>query len=240
MDHATEPIKVGVITDQTGPLSFMGIANANVARMVDRRHQRAGRPAGPAARAVPRRQRDDRQRRGSGRDQARPGGPRRCDPRRHLQLHAAGHQGPGGRRGQDALHLPRAVRGAGVRPAHLLHRPGAGAADRAAHPLADAARPGAKTFYLPSADYIWPHVLNEKVREVVTANGGSIVGEEYFPLDHTDYARDRRADHRRAVPTSSSTRSFRPGSRRSSSSSTTPASRSAAGISSAPTSTRTS
>ena len=47
---------------------------------------------------------------------------------------------------------------------------------------------GAKTFYFPSADYIWPHVLNEKVREVATANGGAIVGEEYFPLDHTDYA----------------------------------------------------
>ena len=46
---------------------------------------------------------------------------------------------------------------------------------------------GAKTFYLPSADYIWPHVLNARVREVVAANGGSIVGEEYFPLDHTDY-----------------------------------------------------
>src|SRR5262249_14717534 len=29
-----QPIKVGVITDLTGPLSFMGIANANVARMV--------------------------------------------------------------------------------------------------------------------------------------------------------------------------------------------------------------
>ena len=27
-------IKVGVICDQTGPLSFMGIADANVARMV--------------------------------------------------------------------------------------------------------------------------------------------------------------------------------------------------------------
>ena len=27
-------IKVGVITDQTGPLSFMGVANANVAKMV--------------------------------------------------------------------------------------------------------------------------------------------------------------------------------------------------------------
>jgi branched-chain amino acid transport system substrate-binding protein len=30
----SEPIKVGVITDLTGPLSFMGIANANVADMV--------------------------------------------------------------------------------------------------------------------------------------------------------------------------------------------------------------
>src|SRR5213083_1104096 len=40
---------------------------------------------------------------------------------------------------------------------------------------------GAKKFYLPSADYIWPHTLNKKVREVATANGGAIVGEEYFP-----------------------------------------------------------
>jgi ABC-type branched-subunit amino acid transport system substrate-binding protein len=31
---SVDPIKLGVITDQTGPLSFMGIANANVAKMV--------------------------------------------------------------------------------------------------------------------------------------------------------------------------------------------------------------
>ena len=30
----TGSIKVGVIADQTGPLSFVGLANANVARMV--------------------------------------------------------------------------------------------------------------------------------------------------------------------------------------------------------------
>jgi branched-chain amino acid transport system substrate-binding protein len=48
-------------------------------------------------------------------------------------------------------------------------------------------RTGAKKFYLPSADYIWPHTMNRKVREVVTANGGAIVGEEYFPLDHAEY-----------------------------------------------------
>jgi branched-chain amino acid transport system substrate-binding protein len=46
---------------------------------------------------------------------------------------------------------------------------------------------GARKFYLPSADYIWPHVLNGRVREVVTAHGGEIVGEEYYPLDHMDY-----------------------------------------------------
>src|SRR5262249_39378255 len=47
---------------------------------------------------------------------------------------------------------------------------------------------GAKKFFCPSADYIWPHTLNKKLREVTTAHGGSIVGEEYFPMDHADYA----------------------------------------------------
>jgi len=46
---------------------------------------------------------------------------------------------------------------------------------------------GARKFYLPSADYIWPHVMNRKVRQLATANGGSIVGEEYYPLDHMEY-----------------------------------------------------
>jgi ABC-type branched-subunit amino acid transport system substrate-binding protein len=47
---------------------------------------------------------------------------------------------------------------------------------------------GARTFYLPSADYIWPHVMNRKVHEVASANGGRIVGELYFPIDHADWA----------------------------------------------------
>src|SRR5262249_20337782 len=46
---------------------------------------------------------------------------------------------------------------------------------------------GAKKFYCPSADYIWPHVMNQSLRKVASANGGSIVGEEYFPLDQSDY-----------------------------------------------------
>src|SRR5512143_2120708 len=31
---ADRPARVGIITDQTGPLQFMGVANANVARLV--------------------------------------------------------------------------------------------------------------------------------------------------------------------------------------------------------------
>jgi ABC-type branched-subunit amino acid transport system substrate-binding protein len=48
---------------------------------------------------------------------------------------------------------------------------------------------GAKKFYLPSADYIWPRLLNKAATRVVRANGVEIVGEDYFPLDHLDYAR---------------------------------------------------
>ena len=71
-------------------------------------------------------------------------------------------------------------------PADLLHRPCASAAGRLHDSVADAEN-GGKKIYCPSADYIWPHTMNRKLREVATANGGAIVGEEYFPLDHTDY-----------------------------------------------------
>jgi branched-chain amino acid transport system substrate-binding protein len=46
---------------------------------------------------------------------------------------------------------------------------------------------GARRFYLPSADYIWPRVMNRKVHEVASANGGRVVGEEYYPIDHAEW-----------------------------------------------------
>src|SRR5439155_24658958 len=48
---------------------------------------------------------------------------------------------------------------------------------------------GARSFYMPSADYIWPRTLNKKVREVVGAEGGDILGVDYFLLDLTDVER---------------------------------------------------
>ena len=47
---------------------------------------------------------------------------------------------------------------------------------------------GGKKFYLPSADYVWPHTLNKYARKVIESNGGEVVGEEYFPVDHNEYS----------------------------------------------------
>ena len=135
----TDPIKVGVITDLTGPLSFMGIANANVADMVVHDLNASGGLLGRPLRLIVEDSATDDAARGGRRHQDGRRARRRRRARRHLQLDAAGDQGPRGRARAEALHLPRAVRGPGVRPADLLHRPGAGAADRAALPVAHGA-----------------------------------------------------------------------------------------------------
>jgi len=47
---------------------------------------------------------------------------------------------------------------------------------------------GNKRFAMPSANYIWPQLLNKWAREVIEANGGEIVMEEYYPLDQLEYS----------------------------------------------------
>ena len=64
-------IKVGVIAEQTGALSFMGGANAKVAKMVVDDINANGGLLGRTDRSLPRGRRDDRQRRRRQSDQAR-------------------------------------------------------------------------------------------------------------------------------------------------------------------------
>jgi ABC-type branched-subunit amino acid transport system substrate-binding protein len=182
-----EPIKVGVIADQTGPLSFVGAANANVARMVigdiNAKGGLLGRHlelcledsatddavAGEVARKLV--------------DQDRVDvifGGIYSSTRQAIKSSAVTH-------GKTLYIYPEQYEGEESDP--LIFCTGPGPAQQVDPFIPWLMREtGARTFYLPSADYIWPHVLNRRVREVVTANGGSIVGEEYFPLDHTDYA----------------------------------------------------
>jgi branched-chain amino acid transport system substrate-binding protein len=47
---------------------------------------------------------------------------------------------------------------------------------------------GGKRFALPSANYVWPKLLNQYARKVIQANGGEVVFEEYYPLDQVEYS----------------------------------------------------
>jgi ABC-type branched-subunit amino acid transport system substrate-binding protein len=59
---------------------------------------------------------------------------------------------------------------------------------------------GRKRFAMPSANYVWPQLLNKYARRVIEANGGEVVFEEYYPLDQPEYSatigkiRDGRVD----------------------------------------------
>jgi len=182
-----DPIKVGVITDLTGPLSFMGVANANVADMVVSDLNAAGGLLGRQLRLVVEDSATD--------DAAAAGAATRMVDDHDVDVVLGGIysstrqaiKGPVVERGRKLYIYPEQYEGQESDP--LIFCTGPVPAQQV-DPLMPwlMERTGAKSFYLPSADYIWPHVLNDKVREVVTGLGGTIVGEEYHPLDHLDHA----------------------------------------------------
>jgi ABC-type branched-subunit amino acid transport system substrate-binding protein len=181
-----DPIKVGVIADQTGPLSAVGLANANVARMVIGDINAKG---GLLGRHLELCLED------SATDDAVAGEKAaKLVERDNVDVVFGGIysstrqaiKGPVVTAGKTLYIYPEQYEGEESDP--LIFCTGPVPAQQLDPFIPWLMREtGAKTFYLPSADYIWPHVLNRRVRELVTANGGAIVGEEYFPLDHTDY-----------------------------------------------------
>ncbi len=46
---------------------------------------------------------------------------------------------------------------------------------------------GAKSFYLLGSDYIWPRTSNKIARKHIEKLGLDVVGEEYYPLGHTQF-----------------------------------------------------
>jgi len=181
-----DPIRVGVIAEQTGPLSFVGLANANVARMVIGDINAKG---GLVGRQLELQLED-----GATDDAVAAAAATKLVEQDNVDVIFGGIysstrqaiQGPAVDQGKTLYIYPEQYEGGESDPLIFCTGPGpAQQIDRFIPWLMR--KTGAKTFYFPSADYIWPHVLNERVRKVVTANGGSIVGEEYHPLDHMDY-----------------------------------------------------
>ena len=179
-------IKVGVITDLTGALSFMGMANANVAKMVIADVNATG---GLLGRRIDLYLEDS-----ATTDSVAAAKATKLVEQDQVDVVFGGIysstrqaiKGPAVVTGKKLYIYPEQYEGGECDP--LIFCTGPGPAQQV-EPLIPwlMQETGAKRFYLPSADYIWPHVMNKKVREMVTANGGTIVGEEYFPLDHADY-----------------------------------------------------
>jgi ABC-type branched-subunit amino acid transport system substrate-binding protein len=179
------PIKVGVIADQTGPLTFVGQANANVARMVIGDINAKG---GLLGREVKLFLEDSE----TSDAAAAASAGRLVDQDVDVILggiYSSARQAIKSvavQQGRKLYIYPEQYEGEESDP--LVFCTGPGPAQQV-DPFIPwlMQETGAKKFYLPSADYIWPRTMNRKVREIVTARGGEIVGEEYFPLDHTDY-----------------------------------------------------
>ena len=178
-------IKLGLIADQTGPLSFVGIANTNVAKMVVDDINAAGGLLGRRVELIV----ED----SATIDSVAEAKAEKLILRDNVDvvfggIYSSTRQAIKGpvTKGRKLYIYPEQYEGQECDP--LIFCTGPGPAQQL-EPFIPwlMQTTGAKTFYLPSADYIWPHVMNKKVRELVTANGGQIVGEEYYPLDHMHY-----------------------------------------------------
>jgi ABC-type branched-subunit amino acid transport system substrate-binding protein len=181
-----DPIRVGVIADQTGPLSVIGMAMANVARMVVGDINAKG---GLLGRQLELHLED-----GATDDAVAAAAARKLVEADEVDVVLGG----------VFSSSRQAIKGAAVVEGETLYIYPEQYEGQEADPLVFCTGPvpaqqvdplipwlmretGARRFYLPSADYIWPHVMNGRVRELVEANGGTIVGEEYHPLDHADW-----------------------------------------------------
>src|SRR5258708_12259157 len=181
-----QSIRVGVIADQTGPLWAMGVANANVARMlVDDINGRGG----LLGRKVELYLED-----GATIDSVAEAKATKLVQHDNVDVIFGGIfsstrqaiKGPAVVKGRKLYIYPEQYEGQESDP--LIFCTGPVPAQQV-DPLIPwlMQQTGANKFYLPSADYIWPPTLNRKLRHVVTANGGSVVGQEYFPLRHPAY-----------------------------------------------------
>src|SRR5437660_12181173 len=157
-------IKVGVIAELTGALSFMGIADANVAKMVVDDINTNG---GLLGRKLELCLED-----GETTDSVAAAKANKLVERDQVDVLLGGIysstrqaiKGPAVDKGKKLYIYPEQYEGRECDP--LIFCTGPVPAQQV-EPLIPwlMQKTGAKKFYLPSADYIWPHVRNKKVRE---------------------------------------------------------------------------
>ncbi|WFU39138.1 substrate-binding protein [Bradyrhizobium sp. CB82] len=185
LNAAEAPIKVGIATDLTGTIANAGNANANVAKMVVKDINDAGGILGrPIELFIV--------------DTASDESVAVANVHRLLQRDKVdvvlGGVTSGMRnaikdvivtRGKTLYIYPQQYEGKECTP--YLFCTGPVPAQQCDQIIPWLIRNGGKRFGLPSANYIWPHVLNEYTRKLIENNGGEVIFEEYYPLDQVEY-----------------------------------------------------
>ncbi len=183
---AADPIKVGIATDLTGPIGYAGIPNSNVAKMVIEEINAAGGLLGRPLQMVL----EDT----ASNEAAAVTKVRKLVQKDKVDVVLGGITSSMRNaikdtivnRGKTLYIYPQLYEGKECTP--YLFCTGPTPAQQCDTFIPWLIKNGGKKFYLPSADYVWPHVLNEYARKTIVKNGGEVIGEEYFPVDHNEYS----------------------------------------------------
>ncbi|MBI1396250.1 MAG: transporter substrate-binding protein [Betaproteobacteria bacterium] len=183
---AAAPIKVGIATDLTGPISWGGIPNSQVARMVIDEMNAAGGLLGRPLQMILKDTATN--------EQLAVTRVRELVQKDRVDVVLGGITSSMRNaikdtivhRGRTLYIYPQLYEG--LECTKYLYCTGPTPAQQCDTFIPWLIRNGGKKFYLPSADYVWPHVLNKYARKVIESHGGEVVGEEYFPVDHNDYS----------------------------------------------------
>jgi ABC-type branched-subunit amino acid transport system substrate-binding protein len=183
---AAEPIKVGIATDLTGPISWGGIPNANVAKMVIEEINKGGGLLGRPLQMIL----EDT----ATNEQLAVTKVRKLVTQDKVDVVFGGITSSMRNaikdtivnRGKTLYIYPQLYEGKECTP--NLFCTGPSPAQQCDTFIPWLIKNGGKKFYLPSADYVWPHTLNEYAKKVIKKHGGEVIGEEYFPVDHTEYS----------------------------------------------------
>jgi ABC-type branched-subunit amino acid transport system substrate-binding protein len=182
----SNPIKVGIATDLTGPIGFAGKANANVATMVVNDINAKG---GVMGRSLQLFIEDT-----ASNESVAVNNVRKLVQRDKVDVVFGGITSSMRNaikdvivtRGRTLYIYPQLYEGQECTP--FIFCTGPTPAQQCDEFIPWLIKNGGKRFALPSANYVWPKLLNQYARKIIQANGGEVVFEEYYPLDQVEYS----------------------------------------------------
>src|SRR6266542_108485 len=182
----SNPIKVGIATDLTGPIGFAGNANANLAKMVANDINAKG---GLLGRSLQLFVEDT-----ASNESVAVNNVRKLIQRDRVDVVFGGITSSMRNaikdvivaRGKTLYIYPQLYEGQECTP--FIYCTGPTPAQQCDDFIPWLIKNGGKRFALPSANYVWPKLLNQYARKVIQASGGEVVFEEYYPLDQVEYS----------------------------------------------------